>query len=577
MEKGGGFLRRICSVFLCVLLLAPFILPANAATEATRVDLQAIVYGDGTCQVALTATIHVEQGHDALYFPVPLNASSVMLAGSRASLTESGSVLLIELDDYIGPALGDIPLSISYTLSDVAVRDGNDQPQLQLPLLSGFSYPIKNFSFSVTMPGQVSAKPTFVSGYHQANIEKDLVFNVDGAMVRGSAVTELKDHESLTMGLVVPEGMFDLSAPAAPSLTVCYWAIGVLAVLALSYWLLKLRCSKVKKTTAASAPDGYTAGELACLLNQQGANLTMMVFTWGQLGYVLIQVDRHGRVLLHKRMEMGNERSAFECRCFQMLFAKRTVVDTTSLAYARLRQKVDAHQPDMHSFVDPKCGSINIFRALGAGMAMFFGVCIGINLSSGAVLQWLLAFLLGGCGLFSGWYLQGYAYCLRIPNPYRRRNTWIHVAVWLALGFLAGQLALAAVACLVQYIVGLMAAFGGRRTQEGKRMMSQILGLRRYMKKLSQSQLQQIHETNLEFFHAMAPYAMTLGVDQQFARRYGAIQLPTCSYLTTGMDGHMTAPEWNRLMRRTADSMDGRFRQLRTEMLLGMLQGLRKK
>ena len=570
-------MRRICSVLLCFLLLSVFLLPANAATEATRVELQAIVHGDGTCQVAITATIHVEQGHDSLYFPVPANATSVMLAGSRASLTESGNALLIELDDYLGPALGDIPLSISYTVSDVAALDENGQSQLQLPLLSGFSYPIKNFSFTVTLPGQVTAKPTFLSGYHQSGIEKDLVYQVDGAMVRGSALTELKDHESLTMGLLVPEGMFDLSTPTAPSLVVCYWAIGILSVLALLYWLLTLRCGPVRRVPATSAPEGYTAGEVGCLLNRRGADLTMMVFSWGQLGYVLIQVDRHGRVLLHKRMEMGNERSAFECRCFQQLFAKRSVVDTTSLAYARLRQKVAAHMPDMQSLVHPKCGSVNIFRALGAGIAMFFGVCIGIGLSSGAVLQWLLAFVMGGLGLFSGWYLQGLGFCLRLPDPCRRRNCLIHMAVWLLFGLLSGQLLLALLACLVQYFIGLMAAFGGRRTAEGKRLMSQVLGLRRYLKKLSHQELQQIGESNPEFFHAMAPYALALGVDQQFARHYGNIQLPACSYLTTGMDGHMTAPEWDRLMARAATGMDSRYRQLRIEHLMGLLQGLRKK
>ena len=570
-------MRRICSVFLCLLLLSIFVLPANAATEATRVDLQAIVYGDGTCQVAITATIHLEQGHDSLYFPVPGNASSVMLAGSRASLTDDGAMLLIELDDYVGPALGDIPLSISYTVSDVAVRDENGQPQLQLPLLSGFSYPIENFSFSVTLPGQVTAKPTFVSGYHQANIEKDLVFQVDGAMVRGSSLTELKDHESLTMGLLVPEGMFDLTSPTAPSLVFCYWAIGVLSALALLYWLLTLRCSPVRKIPASSAPEGYTAGELGCLLNRQGANLTMMVFSWGQLGYVLIQVDRHGRVLIHKRMDMGNERSAFECRCFQQLFAKRSVVDTTSLAYARLRQKVAAHMPDMQSFVHRKCGSVKIFRALGAAIAMFFGVCIGISLSSGAVLQWLLAFLLGGCGLFSGWHMQSLGFCLRISDASQRKKALLHMAVWLLFGLLSGQLGMALFACILQYFIGLMAAFGGRRTAEGKRLMSQILGLRRYLKKLSHEELQQINETNPEFFHAMVPYALALGVDQQFARHYGGIQLRACSYLTTGMDGHMTAPEWDRLMRRAIDSMDGRYRQLRTEQLMVLIQGLRKK
>ena len=38
-------------------------------------------------------------------------------------------------------------------------------------------------------------------------------------------------------------------------------------------------------------------------------------------------------------------------------------------------------------------------------------------------------------------------------------------------------------------------------------------------------------------------------MDKAFARRFRGIRLPACPYLTTGMDGHMTAAEWSRLLR----------------------------
>ena len=570
-------MRRIGIFLLSILLLAALALPVYAETEATNMQLQAMVHSDGSCQVAITATLHLEQGHGDLYFPVPANAYNVMLGGSHASLADSDNAQLIRLNDYVGPALGDVPLSISYQVGGLIGRDQSGQPQLQLPLLSGFSYPIEDFSFAVTLPGQVDAKPTFVSGYHQSNIEKDLQYTVEGMVIRGSALMGLKDHETLTMGLSVPEGMFYVSGSSAPSLTFCYWAIFVLGLLALLYWLLTLRCAPIRKQLYTTPPLGYTAGQLGSLMTRQGADLTMMVFTWAQLGYVLIQLDRHGRALLHKRMEMGNERSGFERRCFQKLFAKRSTVDTTSLSYAQLRQKVVQMPPEMPGMLKAGSGNPLIFRGLCSAMALFFGVCIGASLSSGSFLQWLFAIVLGAAGLFSGWQLQSFAHCLFLAKGKQPRKLLIHLLAWLLFGLLAGQVFLALLACALQLLAGMMVAFGGRRTAAGRQAAAQVLGLRRYLRKLSHAELQQIHQTNPEFFHTMAPYALALGVDRRFAQRYGSTQLPSCTYLTTGMDGHMTASEWSRLMRRAAQAMDGRYQQLRTEQLFGLLQGLRKK
>ena len=70
----------------------------------------------------------------------------------------------------------------------------------------------------------------------------------------------------------------------------------------------------------------------------------------------------------------------------------------------------------------------------------------------------------------------------------------------------------------------------------------------------------------------MAPYALALGVDAAFARRFGQLKLDRCPYLTTGMDGHRTAEEWNELMCRTMDAMDWRYRQLSSERLRRMFR-----
>ena len=72
-----------------------------------------------------------------------------------------------------------------------------------------------------------------------------------------------------------------------------------------------------------------------------------------------------------------------------------------------------------------------------------------------------------------------------------------------------------------------------------------------------------------EYFFDMAPYAMALGVGKEFSAAFKKKRLGACSWLTTGMDGHMTAMEWNQLLREAVAALDERQQKLPYEKLLG--------
>ena len=122
---------------------------------------------------------------------------------------------------------------------------------------------------------------------------------------------------------------------------------------------------------------------------------------------------------------------------------------------------------------------------------------------------------------------------------------------------------------LLQVFTGLASGYSGKRTQLGKQQQVDILGLRQYLRNISDVQMQQIILHNPNYFYQMAPFAMALGVDRAFTRHWGAKRLPECEYLTTGMDGHMTAREWNRLLRDTVNALDALQKRLPFDRLLG--------
>ena len=46
------------------------------------------------------------------------------------------------------------------------------------------------------------------------------------------------------------------------------------------------------------------------------------------------------------------------------------------------------------------------------------------------------------------------------------------------------------------------------------------------------------------------------------------MRLSGCPYLTTGMDGHLTASDWSKLLRRAVNILDERQKRLPLEQLL---------
>ena len=547
-------MRKILVLFSLVCMLLATAVNAGAATAAKSVSAYATVTNDGSAQVTLTAQIHLDQTAENLTFALPGKASNITVNGARAHSRMENGLRQVDLSNVIGRAVGDFTLTFTYTLSKLVVTNDAGQLELHLPLLAGFAHPVQALEVSVTMPGPVTAKPAFSSGYHQANIEKDLYCTTTGATITAVSQVELKDHETLTMTLLVTEEMFPQPRIVAPDLGLVSTLITVFWVLALVYWAIFLRNLPAWPTPCATPPEGYSAGEMGSVLCLQGANLNMLVLSWAQLGYLVIRPEP--RVQLYRQMDMGNERSAFEQQCFQKLFGRRDTVDVSTVRYGELYGYIERKKPNLAPLMHRRSGNVMAFRVLAAVAGMLCGVTIAIGISTGAALQWLLVIVLGAAALASGLAMQLWAVNLLVPD---RRRLWIALGVggvWLALGALAGQFSVALGMVVGQLFAGLLAALGGRRTPAGRQAMAQVLGLRRYLKTLSQTQVDVICRNNPDYFHQMLPYAMALGVDKAFAKRFGKRPIDQCLYVSTGADSTMRASQWRSMMRRILAAMN---------------------
>ena len=562
-------MRRAALAVLCLMLVLSLTAGVSAATAASGSTLTATVSSNGSCMVTMELQLRVEAAVSDLSFPLPTAARSITVNGSSARTGRSGDTLQVRLSSVVGNLTGNIPIRLQYTLPGIVDYDDAGKLILTLPMLSGFHYPIEKLDFSITLPGSFDTKPNFSSGYYQQTIETNINYTVSGGTISGTVGSELKDRETLVMTLEVNEDLF-------PQNPVRQWHMGVeevimiaVSVLAVVYWIVFLRSAPYIARRSTVPPEGYTAGELSGLLCGQGNDLTMMVFSWAQMGYILIHLQDSGRVTLHKRMEMGNERDPEEVRLYNNLFGKRRYIDGTGYHYANLYRRAAASTGNARDLYRRSSGNPKIFRGLCAFIGLLGGISLGRAIAGDALLGILLIAILAVLGALSAWIMQEWVRGLHLRDRFTLLLSLGLCAAWVLLGAMSGILNVTACVAGAQLLCGLACAYGGRRTALGRQILSQTLGFRRYLKTLHPKDAQRISRADPDYFFDMAPYALALGISKPFGKSFRGKRMSACPYLTTGMDGHLTAEEWCQTMERAAHALDHRQKRLFLERLTG--------
>ncbi len=561
MKRLGCFLAAL--LWICLLAV-----PVSAASQVDSMDTGAVVSTDGAVRLTLRLQLRLDTATEDLTFPLPGNAKAVRLDGRFAGTISQNGFLLVRLPDM---SAGVRTLEISYELPPVLTKKAG-LLFLDLPLLSGFSLPVEKLSFSVTLPEAVQEQPSFTTTYNVSLLGDGIEATTQGNVISGYTTKALMDRDSLSLRLKTVPSVFPDYSDEQPLLGLWEAVIAVLAAVAVLYYLIALLPIIPKKIHCFSAPEGIAAGELGTCLTGCGIDLTMMVFTWAQLGYLVIEMDEKGDVTLQKRMEMGNERSSFEIRCFDNLFGNRTSVDGESLHYARLCRKLARKSALRRQLYKSSSGNPWIFRVLAVAAGAFGGIELGLGIySAGAGTVFLLLGMFLLCGSLS-YVIQSGGCSLPLGN-----KTPIYLAVggaglWIGLGVLMGDPTLAAILVGFEILAGLAAAMGGRRSELGQRCVAQIRGLRHHLLRASIFDMQQYLQKNPNYFFEMMPYALALGVEKPFARRFGKTKLTECSYLTVPIRRELTAAQWGALLRQAANRLNHRQKRLQYEQLMNQLR-----
>ena len=553
-------LHKFILIFLCIALLT---VPVSAAAGIESVQTDAVVATDGSCRITLRFYLRLEQ-EEKLELPLPLQAENIQLNGKYRTPVTEATRRVLQLPK-LGPGLHTVEVSFTLPCS-LTTKSGS--LYLELPLLTGFAYPVEAFSFTVVFPDELQVDPSFYSGYHAESILTDLQFRVSGNTVSGHSLVPLKDHETLNLTYRGNGAMFPDYSVRQPLLGGWQFVMLGLMAVAVVYYLVALLPIVPRKIRSFSPPEGLSAGDLGTCLTGCGIDLTMLVFSWAQLGYLSIETGSRGKVLLHKRMEMGSERPDMEIRCFQLLFGHQQTVDGRGLHYALLCRKMSTKSHLLRQIYRSRSGNPRIVRVLSVAA----GICSGVLLSQGVYTAGAgTVFLALGMAVVTGllsYCIQSSTKCLSLGNKLPIWMGIFCVAVYLVVGYLMNSLMLALMMVAYESVMGLLAAIGGRRSEVGKQYVAQIRGLRSHLTQASVFDMQLCLDKNPAYFFELMPYALALGVEKRFARRFGKVTVPECSYLTAPIRGELTPAQWAGLLRQVADRLNRRARRLKYEQLL---------
>lgn len=563
MKRWGAVLCAFFVVFAG--FFTPIVSAENASgSAASKIDLYCTVNTDGDCLVSMTVNLRVEKSDTGLTFPLPYNADNITMNGSSVSSSRVGDKTLVSIGKSTGGMTGEFPLRFDFILPKAVSVTDSKQLQLEIPMLCGFDYPVESLSFIITLPDNIENSPVFTSTYQQIGFASNLDLVINGNMITGSSKSGLNDHEAVSMTMIVSKDMFPSVSTYQRSGNPEIIPMSIFLGLAIVYWLFFLRTLPPHRQRATVPPEGISAGELECRLTMRGGDLTMMVLTWAQMGYLLIQ-HTGSRVLLRRQMDMGNERSLFEIRVFNTLFANRQTVDCSSLGYAKLCRKTADLVPGEKTMCRPRSGSRKIFRLLLCGGQLFCGICVAMNITSIPVLQIMFSLIFGILSVISAWEIQEFAFHILSRSKTR---VWTALAVclfWVLLGLIGGQPWIPLVSVLVQLLMGFPAAYGGMRTELNRSEAGEILSLRRFLKHIPRPEAARLQKSDPEYFFRMAPYAIALGVGKPFAAAFGRRKIEQCPYFLTKVSGSRTADDWMRLMTQAVTIMDDRYHRMQIE------------
>lgn len=543
-------MKRFAALILLICLLLA--VPVYGA-EVRSWDVEAGVSETGETSMTVEVIVRLDNPVNELVFPLGRGAKKLTVNGVSVKIKKVDGVPCAVLKSEAGFS-GNLKFTLNYTLRNCL--DTKNQWDLVLPLLAdGSPHTVKQLSFRVTLPGE-AALPTFQSGYLGEDVDNYMNISVKENTISGSVNADLRDHENLILTMATDPLVFPRVGQTVKLGLWCALGAAGSWVLAMVYWFFFLRWRPFRSVKQTRIPVGINCGQVGSQLLAQGPDTALTIISWAQAGYLTIHMNRDQAVTLHKRMDMGSERSRWECKLFYRIFGRGRVAEVSTRNFQEIREKADKARPKVGKLFQGR-GIPALTRFLSAVSGGLLWAIMGNSLLSAGVIRIVVTVLAGIIGFVASWLMHG---CWQSIFSWNKKPALLALGsavATLALGIVSGRVGAIIFTLLGQGIVGLLLVFGGKRSQTGRNVAQTIYSFRRFLRHFGIKRVNRMIRMDPGYYYQIAPYALALGVDKSLAKVFSKAELPECTWLIT--DAHQTkqSVQWYVLLRKVAGSIRG--------------------
>lgn len=586
----------ILVIFIAIMSFTSSVLADNGY-YIKNYDISIKINEDSTYEVVEIIDVYFSESRHGIYRTIPTNYSNQRALISDVSINApySTTKTLQDTTYKIGDAditlTGDRQYIISYTY-DVGDDNIPEFDQFYYNIIgTGWDTTIDHVDFLLTFPSDFDSERIWLSkGQYGSTDNAQAGFVKIGYKIEGYS-EKLYPYEGLTIKVEFDEGYFigeRDNADKSRTISMIGW-IANLGLLILLY-LLWVKFGKDKKlypTVQFRAPGDMTSAEVGYVIDGivDNKDITSLIIYWADKGYLTIVEEKKNKFLFKKIMHPVNGK-LYEQKMFSAFFDLGTGNEVTT---DDLKQKFYTELPGLKQLVKWEykqektlfskkatnlsylsiiaviipigflmavmfSGILNVEFLFATGFITVFAVIFGVLIKQ-FIKKWFVLSKFGKVSrmIFASISL-GLVTLIVLLALFMVKETY-YESIW-SLTFILGETIRTMGTLIAIYILsGIME----KRTTYGHELLELMLGLKDFIETAEMDKLKLLSEKNPSYFYNILPYAMVLGLDKTWAKKFEAITLEQPSWYhgsyARGFSAMYFYANLNRCMSTTATSM----------------------
>ena len=255
---------------------------------------------------------------------------------------------------------------------------------------------------------------------------------------------------------------------------------------------------------------------------------------------------------------MGNERKKLEVKFFSALFARGEICDGASLVYKKTAQQA-MHAIERYwdrRLYAKTSGNTRIMQVLCALAMAVASLAVMSQILPSMPARGLVLALCMVAGLFLSLIVARIWRFFYLGNIPGMILSAVCALVLLVAGQLSGSGLPMLVAVAMSFLGGFLTLHGGRRTELGAQLISQSLGFRKGLEKLSARHMEMLLSRDGQYFYRLLPYAMAIGMGLELSRRLANTEMEPCDWYAARVPAARTGLEFYNQLRPALEMLE---------------------